>query len=272
MPIGMELFGSADEETWDFIKRQIEESDYYVVIVADKYGSTAADGLSYTEKEYDYARQIKKPVLAFVHAHRGSIPRDKTETDAEKRQKLDAFIQKVRQSPVSFFNNPHDLATQVTVSFVNLRDRHPAVGFVRADQVRVEPAPFTVQDVYLERDDSPTTHYHRKLRIVLKNDSGKDVSVRAGAWRSVTGDILIQPMGKHVWRYEGSQGWQNDSWLSGEYEEVVVRPGMALQTWIGLDISADEIDIRRRQITRRLGALIVPLTIDEQNDEQRIRL
>jgi Domain of unknown function (DUF4062) len=79
MPIGMELFGSADEETWDFIKRQIEDCDYYVVIVADKYGSTAEDGVSYTEKEYDYAREIKKPVLAFVHNNRESIPRNKTE-------------------------------------------------------------------------------------------------------------------------------------------------------------------------------------------------
>src|ERR1700741_52218 len=64
MPIGMELFGSADEETWEFIKGQIDNCDYYVLMVADKYGSTAADGLSYTEKEYDYARETKKPVLA----------------------------------------------------------------------------------------------------------------------------------------------------------------------------------------------------------------
>jgi Domain of unknown function (DUF4062) len=28
MPIGMELFSSADEDTWEFIKRQIAESDY----------------------------------------------------------------------------------------------------------------------------------------------------------------------------------------------------------------------------------------------------
>src|SRR5215471_7198827 len=85
MPIGMELFGSADEETWEFIQRQIENCDYYVVILADKYGSTGADGLSFTEKEYDYAREIKKPVLAFVHGNRGGIPRDKTEQDSEKR-------------------------------------------------------------------------------------------------------------------------------------------------------------------------------------------
>jgi hypothetical protein len=135
MPIGMELFGSADEETWDFIKRQIEDCDYYFLIVADKYGSTAEDGVSYTEKEYDYARQIEKPVLAFVHGDRKSIRRDKTEDDAEKRSKLEAFIQKVQGSPVSFFTAPHDLATEVTLSFVNLRNRRPAVGFIRADRV-----------------------------------------------------------------------------------------------------------------------------------------
>ena len=136
MPIGMELFGSADEETWDFIKRQIDGYDYYVVVVADKYGSTAEDGVSYTEKEYDYARELKKPVLSFVHGDRKSIRRDRTEDDSIKRSKLEAFIEKVqRRSPVSFFTSPHDLAIQVTVSFVNLRDRRPGTGFIRADQV-----------------------------------------------------------------------------------------------------------------------------------------
>jgi hypothetical protein len=134
MPIGMELFGSADEETWDFIKRQIDGCDYYVVVIADKYGSTDEEGVSYTEKEYDYARELKKPVLSFVHGNRKSIRRDQTEDDSIKRSKLEAFIEKVRRSPVSFFTSPYDLATQVTVSFVNLRDRRPATGFIRADQ------------------------------------------------------------------------------------------------------------------------------------------
>src|SRR6185437_8296683 len=58
LPIGMELFPSADEETWEFIKRQIQNADYYVVVLAGRYGSITADGLSWTEKEYDYAREI----------------------------------------------------------------------------------------------------------------------------------------------------------------------------------------------------------------------
>jgi len=123
------------EETWDFIKRQIDNCDYYVAILADKYGSTADDGISYTEKEYDYAREIKKPVISFIHNDRDSLLRKKTETDPNKRSRLEAFIKKVsNRSPVSFFMSPHDLAAQVTVSFVNLRERRPAVGFIRADQ------------------------------------------------------------------------------------------------------------------------------------------
>lgn len=134
-PIGMELFGSANAETWEFIKQQIDECDYYVVIIADRYGSLAEDGLSFTEKEYDYARETGKPCLAFVHGARGSIARQMTEQDPEKRTKLEAFISKVRRFPVTSFKTTDELAKEVIVSFVNERGRNPRPGYVRADTV-----------------------------------------------------------------------------------------------------------------------------------------
>jgi Domain of unknown function (DUF4062) len=54
-PSEMELFPASDDAQWELIKRVIEESDYYVVIVAGHYGSLSPNGLSYTEMEYDYA-------------------------------------------------------------------------------------------------------------------------------------------------------------------------------------------------------------------------
>lgn len=42
-PVGMELFPAADQETWDFIKSQIDDSDYYVVVIAV---GTVAKGLT----------------------------------------------------------------------------------------------------------------------------------------------------------------------------------------------------------------------------------
>ena len=95
-PIGMELFPSSDDETWDFIKRQIDEADYYVVVIAGRYGSVGPDGTSYTEMEYDYARSIGKPILAFIHSDPGKIPAERTESDPERRQRLEQFKAKAR--------------------------------------------------------------------------------------------------------------------------------------------------------------------------------
>ena len=69
-PVGMELFSAADEDQWDVIKDTIDSSDYYVLIVAHRYGSviTSGDdaGISYTEKEYRYAKSQGISVLAFL--------------------------------------------------------------------------------------------------------------------------------------------------------------------------------------------------------------
>ena len=68
-PVGMEIFGAADEEQWEIIKDTIDSSDYYVLLVAHRYGSIIENGpdagISYTEKEYRYAKEKGIPILAF---------------------------------------------------------------------------------------------------------------------------------------------------------------------------------------------------------------
>jgi hypothetical protein len=137
LPVGMELFPAADEETWEFIKKQIDDSDYYVVLVAGRYGSLAKDGVSFTEKEYDYAREKGIPSIGFVHADRSKIPSGQTDSDPEIRKKLDDFVDKVKQRPVREFMNPHQLASEVLSSFVDLKESKPREGFVRTNE-RVE--------------------------------------------------------------------------------------------------------------------------------------
>src|SRR5580692_2554660 len=61
---GMEYFPAVDEEQFTFIRRIIDDCDYYVAIVAGKYGTIAPDGLGYSEKEYEYALQKSIPVIA----------------------------------------------------------------------------------------------------------------------------------------------------------------------------------------------------------------
>src|ERR1700680_2418634 len=72
-PSGMELFPASDDTQWELIKRVIEESDYYIVIVSARYGSLGPEGLSYTEMEYDYAVMKGIPVLGFIRGDVGNV-------------------------------------------------------------------------------------------------------------------------------------------------------------------------------------------------------
>src|ERR1043166_5779579 len=67
IPAGMEMFPAADEDSWSLIKEVIDDSDYYVVILAGRYGSTTEEHIGFTEREYDYAASVGKPILAFLH-------------------------------------------------------------------------------------------------------------------------------------------------------------------------------------------------------------
>ena len=97
IPSGMELFPAADDDQWSLIKGVIEDCDYYVVIVAGRYGSIGPDGIGYTEMEYRYAIEIGKPVIAFLHRDPGAIPQKHGENSEEGRAKLEDFRQLVKK-------------------------------------------------------------------------------------------------------------------------------------------------------------------------------
>ncbi len=67
IPAGMELFTAGDESQMETIKRWIDESDIFMLILGGRYGSVEpTTSLSYTELEYDYAVTSGKPFFAVV--------------------------------------------------------------------------------------------------------------------------------------------------------------------------------------------------------------
>jgi len=79
IPAGMELFPAVDEEQFEFIKKVIDDCDYYLLIIGGRYGSTTEEGVSYTEEEFDYAVNKGLKVIAFLHQDPDSIPAGKTD-------------------------------------------------------------------------------------------------------------------------------------------------------------------------------------------------
>lgn len=91
IPTKMELFPASNEDQWSLIKRVIDDSDYYIVIIGGRYGSTNDDGISYTEMEYRYALETQKPIIAFLHKNPEEIKSKFAEKTQEGRDKLISF-------------------------------------------------------------------------------------------------------------------------------------------------------------------------------------
>jgi hypothetical protein len=128
IPIGMELFSAADENQWTTIKRNIEESDYYVVIVAHRYGSTF-EGISYTRREYEYADKFGIPVLGFVIANDAPWPDQKYEHEA--REDLNSFKALIQTRTVEFWHNKDELSGQCAIALQKAIVDRPSPGWVR---------------------------------------------------------------------------------------------------------------------------------------------
>src|SRR5215217_7203853 len=136
IPAGMEFFGAVDEEQFEFIKRVIDRSDYYIVIVGNRYGSTDTDGLSYTEKEYDYAVKRGLKVIALLHRAPENLPQKYAEKKTRLQKRLSAFRSKLeRGRVVTFWTDPTVLSKDAVVAMSKQVNLFPAPGWVRGNQL-----------------------------------------------------------------------------------------------------------------------------------------
>lgn len=137
IPAGMELFPAADDDAWTLIEDVIADSDYYLLIIGGKYGSVDPDlEIGYTEREYDTAVRLKKPVMAFLHGQPGKLLAEQTETSDALREKLAAFREKVeRAKHVRYWTSAADLAGNVALTWNSFRRRYPATGWIKANQL-----------------------------------------------------------------------------------------------------------------------------------------
>ncbi len=134
IPSGMELFPAADEDQFEFIKKVIDDCDYYLLIIGGRYGSTTAEGVSYTEKEYEYAIAKGLKVIALLHQEPDSIPVGKTDKDADLGKRLEEFREKIQQGRlVKYWRTPEELPGIVSLSLSKTIKTYPASGWVRGN-------------------------------------------------------------------------------------------------------------------------------------------
>lgn len=130
IPAGMELFPAADEDAWTLIKEVIDNSDYYLLIVAGKYGSQNPDGISFTEMEFDYASSIGKPIVSFIFHDVEQLTGAKIEKTEGLQEKLKHFKAKAEQKHCKYWKNAEDLGGKVSRSLIQLKKKHPSDGWI----------------------------------------------------------------------------------------------------------------------------------------------
>ncbi|MDQ8736186.1 tyrosine-type recombinase/integrase [Paenibacillus sp. LHD-38] len=161
-PIGMEMFSAGDDDQWTVIKRTIDISDYYVLIIGHRYGSITEEGISYTEKEFDYAREKGLPILAFIKDREAATKPSEREQIMELQNKLEEFVKKATRSRMcNFWSTEEELASKVSISLMKEFQVNPGIGWVRVSESNV--------DQYIDNEIKKKDHEQLELETNINN-------------------------------------------------------------------------------------------------------
>jgi len=237
IPVGMEMFSAADEEQWQIIARHIEESDYYVVIVAHRYGSLVGN-ISYTRKEYEHAVAKGVPVIGFVIDPETAWPADRMDKDAASIKLLNDFKELVERKPVGYWQTADALYGQASVALVKTMAANPRTGWVRASsalgpEVTAEISRLSAENAALRAEiatiaTSSDREHHAELDALWARLRGK-------AW-------------KHSVRLRGQSDWEVTEALPMSDWFSILAPGMLVEA--NLEYVDDLILTNARTVTQ----------------------
>lgn len=250
IPVAMEMFSAADEEQWKIIAKKIDDCDYYVVILAHRYGSLTPDGQSYTEKEYDYAVSIGVPTLGFVIEGTAAWPQNRSDGD---RAKIQAFKEKVQRKLVKFWSTAEDLHGKVAIGLMTAINTTPREGWVRADQA-ADPSVATELS-RLSRENATLRRDLDEARAQVGQEA--EAEALLGEMKGLVFKVRLQDGSKtdcpHTVAFEGLLPML----LLGEQPEGIVTGDVntAVDNWLLASNSASAVQVGAASILADLSAL-----------------
>lgn len=115
VPVGYHAV-AADNGIQETINPWIDDSEIFVLIIGEKYGSKSLSGNSYVEEEYDFAFSKGKPILCFI----------KSGYEQNNDPRLKSFVAKLLSRHfVSVWNGADDFRTKFVTSLYNMLLKNP---------------------------------------------------------------------------------------------------------------------------------------------------
>ncbi|WP_214844943.1 DUF4062 domain-containing protein [Exiguobacterium sp. s150] len=143
IPAGMELFKAGNDDQWTTIKRWIDESDVYMLILGGRYGSIEPiSGKSYTQLEYEYALETKTPIFSVVLKNSWLYQKaaEQSETNVfeqRSKEKYDTFKEMIHKKMVREVENIAEIKLAVHTSLNDLiyRSEYEFSGWVKGSEI-----------------------------------------------------------------------------------------------------------------------------------------
>lgn len=114
---GMERFGASSTPTLNTCYEELQKSQIYICALGMRYGSIDKDtGKSYTHLEYDKAKELGIPILAFLVDEDRVVFKAKDVDRGEGSEKLEQFKREIKESKevtCAFFDSPAGLQEAV---------------------------------------------------------------------------------------------------------------------------------------------------------------
>ena len=229
-PVGMEFFGARNEDQWAHIENDLRSSDYYILILKQKYGTIIEEGvdkgISWTEKEFRFAESIGLPILSFIISEDAPIKKSEIDIEASKIRKLKAFkTLAAKDRLVVWWHDKQELCTKISTALTNefqSRDKRP--GWVRSIEKYSDSYISSLEEKIkeleeiIEQKNDDIKAYKRSLGI--EESSNMDFNVTA----RVNKEISYYRNRYHIQILSlesGSILFISDKLLSGEIIDVV---------------------------------------------------
>jgi len=127
---GMEDFTACGEDLETYIKRVIDESDYYILIIGQRWGTVLPNNnnMSYTMMEYNYAKSKGMRIIPMIYNGTKELEGNDLEFN---KTKLDKFISEISKTVPQYFKTENELIRKVTKALDNEIKNHPQRGWIR---------------------------------------------------------------------------------------------------------------------------------------------
>jgi hypothetical protein len=187
----MELFAAGDQSQMEVIRRWIDESDIFMLILGARYGSIEPQsGLSYVELEYNYAIEKGKPFFSIVLTEEGKKAKVQSEGIGVLENQNEAayrrFHERVMSKLCEQFTNAQDVKVAVLKTLPKIIESHPElVGWLSAAEVDVSLPEILKEFEVLIHDLKTENAYLKHERQELQQKQVDNTSLRINLRKQV---------------------------------------------------------------------------------------